>query len=63
MIATERSVAARAVSIHSVGANDPVGANSVLMKIGSGFTAVAPVRVSRSRWAISRPQTSHDHGS
>ena len=36
--------------------------NTVTKTIGSGFHDGPPV-VCRSRWTISRPQTSHDHGS
>ena len=40
----------------------PSGANSVVNTTGSGFQE-GPLRVSRSRNAISRPQVSQAHGS
>ena len=40
----------------------PKGANSIVKKTGNGFHDGPPV-VSSSRKGISRPQTSHAHGS
>ena len=52
-----------ATTSHRFGAqSSPTSANGVVNSTGSGFHD-GPVRVSRSRWRISRPQMIQAHGS
>src|SRR3954453_7365981 len=62
-MANASSPPARATITHRAGAAaSPNSENGVVKKIGSGFHD-GPSVVTRSRWAISRPQMIHAHGS
>jgi hypothetical protein len=63
---SERSPPARATTIQSAtgtpASSFESGATTVVNMTGSGFHEGPPV-VSSEKWAISRPHTSHAHGS
>ena len=62
VIATAISAPARATTSHRSGEAFPKTEKTVVKITGSGFHVGPPV-VTRSRWAISLPHTSHAHGS
>ena len=61
-IITAITAPARAITSHRSGCALPNTANTVVNSTGSGFQDGPPV-VWRSMWTISRPHTSHAHGS
>jgi hypothetical protein len=61
-MSSPRIAPARATTSQRSGAASPNSENGTVKRIGSGFHD-GPFVVTRSRWRISRPQISQDHGS